>query len=197
MPKYSSAAQEARGSCYWLPLLTRLYSPTDFGSLAVLTAFSAVIAVLATLRWEAGIVLPQRDTDAKALGWLALGSAALISFFAYVSTQLWPAAIEVFAGTGAASMYSWILPVTIMAISFHKVLSAWMVRKEQFVRLGQRNFLVGFGQLCVQLGLGALGIKPIGLLLGLAGGGLLEWEVLSDPKVSSLALDLDSRTLSV
>ncbi|WP_309108041.1 oligosaccharide flippase family protein [Arthrobacter sp.] len=154
------------------PLLTRLYAPTDFGSLAVLTAFSAVIAVFATLRWEAGIVLPQKDTDAKALGWLALGSAAFISFLAYISTQLWPSSIELFAGSGAASIYSWILPLTIMAISFHKILSAWMVRKEQFVRLGQRNFLVGFGQLCVQLGLGAFGIRPIGLLLGLAGGRL-------------------------
>lgn len=154
------------------PLLTRIYSPSDFGSLAVLTAFSAVIAVVATLRWEAGIVLPRRDADAKALGWLALGSAAFMSLLTSVCTQLWPASIEVFAGSDGASIYWWILPTTIMAISFHKVLSAWMVRKEQYVRLGQRNFLVGFGQLSVQLGLGALGIKPVGLLLGLAGGRL-------------------------
>lgn len=154
------------------PLLTRLYSPTDFGSLAVLTALSAVLGVIATLRWEAGVVLPRRNSDARALGWLALCSALFFSLLTGIIVVVWPATIEVFAGSNAASIYWWLLPLTIMSIAIHKVLSSWMVRQEQFVRLGQRNFLVGIGQLLVQVGFGLAGVKPVGLLLGLAGGRL-------------------------
>lgn len=154
------------------PLLTRLYTPADFGFLAVLTALSAVLGVLATLRWEAGIVLPRRDAEARALGWLALGSAICISLITYVTISLWPSMIIGLTGTSGAEVIIWLLPTTIMAISVHKVLSAWMVRKEQFARLGRRNFLVGVGQLIIQVGLGLAGIKPVGLLLGLAGGRL-------------------------
>lgn len=154
------------------PILTRIYSPTDFGALAVLTALSAVLGVLATLRWEAGVVLPRHDSEARALGWLALGSATLISLLTCLALMAWPASIDLISGGSAAVGFTWLLPVTIMAISVHKVLSAWMVRKEQFARLGQRNFLVGLGQLIVQVGLGIAGVKPVGLLLGLAGGRL-------------------------
>lgn len=154
------------------PLLTRIYSPKDFGALAVLTALSAVLGVIATLRWEAGVVLPRRDSDARALGWLALVSAASISILVSLALIAWPASVAVLAGNQTVADYWWLIPVTIMAISIHKVLSAWMVRKEQFVRLGQRNFLVGLGQLLVQVGLGVAGLKPVGLLLGLAGGRL-------------------------
>lgn len=154
------------------PLLTRIYSPTDFGALAVLTALSAVLGVLATLRWEAGMVLPHSDSDARALGWLALVSALLTSILVGLILVLWPASLESLASNNMLTAYWWLVPLSIMAISIHKVLSAWMVRQGQFVRLGQRNFLVGLGQLVVQLGLGAAGIKPLGLLLGLPGGRL-------------------------
>lgn len=154
------------------PILTRLYSPADFGALAVLTALSAVLGVLATLRWEAGMVLPRRDAEARALGWLGLGSAFIISLLTYIVISLWPSIIAALTGGNGVETIIWLLPVTIMAISLHKILSAWMVRKEQFARLGQRNFLVGVGQLIVQVGLGFAGLKPVGLLLGLAGGRL-------------------------
>lgn len=154
------------------PLLTRIYTPTDFGALAVLTALSAVLGVLATLRWEAGIVLPRRDADARALGWLALASAGIIATLTCLILFVWPASMDVFSTGADGSLYIWLLPLTITAISIHKVLSAWMVRREQFARLGQRNFLVGLGQLVVQVGLGFAGMKPLGLLLGIAGGRL-------------------------
>jgi O-antigen/teichoic acid export membrane protein len=43
------------------PLLTRLYTPTDFGVLAVYGSVVSLVAVVASLRYELAIALPGRD----------------------------------------------------------------------------------------------------------------------------------------
>ena len=47
-----------------LPVLTRFFSPTDFGVLAIFMAIIQLIAISTTLRLEMAIVLPKKDTDA-------------------------------------------------------------------------------------------------------------------------------------
>src|SRR5690606_29477155 len=46
------------------PLLTRLYTPNDFGVLAVYMSVLALFTVVASLRYELAIPLPESDDDA-------------------------------------------------------------------------------------------------------------------------------------
>ncbi|WP_056706134.1 MULTISPECIES: lipopolysaccharide biosynthesis protein [unclassified Nocardioides] len=50
-----------------LPILSRVYAPSDFGLLAAYLALAALLAVLATLRYELAIPLATDDDDAEAL----------------------------------------------------------------------------------------------------------------------------------
>jgi len=43
------------------PLLTRLYTPEDFGLLAVYASLLALIGVISSLRYELAIPLPEDD----------------------------------------------------------------------------------------------------------------------------------------
>src|SRR3954454_20274925 len=61
------------------PLLTRLYTPADFGVFAVFTALVLMLSVVATLRLETAVVLPERDEEAAALAWSALSAAVVIA----------------------------------------------------------------------------------------------------------------------
>lgn len=54
------------------PVLTRLYTPEDFGVLAVYASLLCVLSTVATLRYELAIPLPKRDEDAAALVVLCL-----------------------------------------------------------------------------------------------------------------------------
>src|SRR5215210_2142529 len=58
-----------------LPVLTRLYTPADYGALAVYSSTLTVLVVLASLRYEAAIPLPEDDALAGSL--LALTLAVL------------------------------------------------------------------------------------------------------------------------
>lgn len=56
-----------------IPVLTRLYSPADFGVLAVFTALVAILAPLVTLRYALALPLPRHDGVAMNLLVLSTG----------------------------------------------------------------------------------------------------------------------------
>lgn len=59
------------------PLLTRLYSPEDFGMLAIYISLLSILGVLATGKYELAIVLPEKEEDSIQLVWLT----SIISLF--------------------------------------------------------------------------------------------------------------------
>lgn len=50
-----------------MPLLSRLYAPSDFGLLAVFVAASSIAATLITLRYETSILVLKEDSEAATL----------------------------------------------------------------------------------------------------------------------------------
>lgn len=54
-----------------MPLLSRLYSPAEFGVWAVFLAVSSISATFVTLRYETTILLPKDNQDAFQLAWLS------------------------------------------------------------------------------------------------------------------------------
>ena len=63
-----------------LPILTRFFSPYDFGLLAIFLAAIQLIATSSTFRLEMAVVLPKKDTDAAILCIRAFVTLLLISF---------------------------------------------------------------------------------------------------------------------
>ena len=50
-----------------LPILTRFFTPYDFGVLAIFLALIQLISLTSTFRLEMAILLPKKDTDAAIL----------------------------------------------------------------------------------------------------------------------------------
>ena len=74
------------------PLLTRLYSPEDFGLLAVYASVLALIGVISSLRYELAVPLPEDDVEAANVATLSLilvGLSALLT--GVLAWQLGPA----------------------------------------------------------------------------------------------------------
>src|SRR5690606_7842279 len=65
-----------------MPLVTRLYSPEDFGVLAVYASILALLVVVITLKFETAIVLAESDETAAQLLLLSLAVAAVVSALA-------------------------------------------------------------------------------------------------------------------
>ena len=49
------------------PILTRLYAPEAFGTLALFTSITSILSVIACMRYELAIMLPESDEEAANL----------------------------------------------------------------------------------------------------------------------------------
>jgi O-antigen/teichoic acid export membrane protein len=62
------------------PILTRLYSPSDFGIFAIFVAIVGIFSVMATARYEQAILLPSSHDEAISLTALSVIIATTLSF---------------------------------------------------------------------------------------------------------------------
>lgn len=149
-----------------LPLLTRLYSPADFGVLAVFAALFGMISIVACLRYEIAIPLPERDETAAnllALSVLCLGGVSLL---AIVLVTLFSAEIATLMQAPLLAQYLWLLPIAIMATSGYGIFQFWATRKKAFTRIARTRIEQALCGVSTQATLGWYGFGALGLIVG-------------------------------
>jgi len=148
------------------PILTRLYTPKDFGVLAVYTSILGIVSVIASLRYELAIPLPEKDEDAANLLALSIGIVVFMGLLASVVTWLLGAQIVSWTNISALRPYLWLLPVGVVMVGIYQVLNYWAVRKQAFTQIARTKLNQGAGLAIAQIGLGLLKSGPLGLLIG-------------------------------
>lgn len=156
------------------PLLTRLYGPSDFGALAVITALSSILGAFAAMGTDRALVVAASRAAVRHLigfGLLVSGSiSALVGLASWLARD---ALAQAFAAPSLASVW-WLLPVTTCLVSAYRVMSASVARRQGYGELATRNAVQGLAQTAWNVLAAPLG--PVGLLAGLAvgrAGGLL------------------------
>ena len=114
------------------PILTRLYTPEDFGILGVYASLLGICAAIASLRYEYSIPIPESDRDAAALTSLALAIIPIAVGSMTVITFLLSDQIINWTSTPAFAPYLWMLPIGIALWSTYNVLTFWAIRKKNF-----------------------------------------------------------------
>jgi O-antigen/teichoic acid export membrane protein len=150
------------------PLLTRFYSPEDFGLLAVYVGLVGLVSVVASLRYQLAIPLPESDREAI--------HVVVLCVLIVVGMTILSGAIVVFAGDAIADMlgtpklknYFWLLPLGVLLIGVYQVFNYWAIRIKYYSSIAETRFYQVVTTLAVQL----LGFKTgsFALLLGYAGG---------------------------
>ena len=168
-----------------LPVLTRLYTPADYGALAVYSAIVTVLLVLASFRFEMAIPLPENDRTAGSL--LALSLMVLAGVVIAVAAVVAVAGDVVVSRTNVPTLrpYLWLLPVGVAGGGAFQALSYWAIRRRAFGRIARARVSQGIGQVAAQVGFGLFGFGAPGLLVGdvigrMAGGGGVTFQAMRD-----------------
>ncbi|MBZ9674724.1 oligosaccharide flippase family protein [Mesorhizobium sp. ES1-1] len=149
-----------------LPFLTRLYTPHDFGILAVYAGLLAIISGAACLRFDIAIPLPESDEDAINVLAVALLSGAVVSLGITVSVVFFPNLIARWLRQPELASYLWMLPIGVLAASSYSALQFWTMREKAFAAIARTRMSQAIGAITAQASLGWLGFAPFGLLLG-------------------------------
>lgn len=149
-----------------MPIIARLYSPADFGLLAVFSSFLGIIAVAACLRYELAIALPESDEDAFHLLALSLLCCFCLSAALGIVIAVAPDWLAGLLGQERLRPYLWLGPLGLFLAGAYSALQFWHVRGKHFSMLARARIAQSAGSSAMQIGLGWAGISPLGLLAG-------------------------------
>ena len=156
------------GHCFTLaaaPILTRLYVPSDVGTLGLFTAFLGVAAVVASLQYDVAIV--SADTEKEAAYLVKLSLICAIPMSAGCGILIHEMSRRSLLGFGALPWYAaWLMVASILFAALFSTLRYWSLRNEQFGTVSQGLLFQNAGRSLAQVALGAIGFHALGLLLG-------------------------------
>ena len=132
------------------PILSRVYSPADFGLVAVYTAVVAICATLITLRYELRVLLPDRDSEAKSIVALALVLAMVLGGILALFATTMPDTVRIWLGLH--ELKNWLTVAVLAAIgtAIIGVVTNWFNRRGEYkkmagLRIAQAVIAVIFG----------------------------------------------------
>jgi len=148
------------------PLLTRIYSPEDFGAFALYLAIASIVAVVVTGRYEMAILLPKKESDAYHLVVLSVLLAAVASlclFFAIVSFK---PDIEASLGWSGNNYWIYWLPLSVFFTAAYQSLNYMCNREGRYKQMALSRIFQSSSMTSVHLVVGYLKVGGAGLIAG-------------------------------
>jgi O-antigen/teichoic acid export membrane protein len=153
------------------PVLTRLYSPQQFGILSVYTAILTILVVIASLRYELALTLAA--TEEEAINLVAVCGCALsattlvivIAAFGFpdpILESVWPTPTNFYH----ILVYRGLFILGFVCLGGYYIALYFATRQEAFQSIARTRIYQGVTGPLSQIGLGAIGAGAPGLLIG-------------------------------
>jgi len=133
------------------PILTRLYSPENFGELAVFTSLISIISVISALRYELAIPLPDKDSEAKHLLVLSIFLVIIITSFTNVIFFIWDEYVAEKLKVAEIAVNSWFISLGVFTVGIYNILNYWSIRTQRFKSIAKVKILQTFSLTTIQL----------------------------------------------
>lgn len=155
------------------PLLTRLYSPTEFGMFALFLSLSRFLAIVGSGRYENAILLPREERDAYAVCALAMSLVASLSVVILLVTLLAGQAIGSLLGQPELVRWLPLLSVSVLVTGVYQTLNYWYNRRREYHQMAINRIAQAGCTVLFSLAFGVAGFKSGGLVMGMLVGQLV------------------------
>jgi len=148
------------------PILTRLYTPEDFGILALFVAITSIFGTIANGRYELAIMLPKKDEDAINIFALGFIIVFCLSLFLLSIILLFHNSILQLLNNQDIGFWLYFVPLTVFFIGLYNLLNYFNNRKKQYKDLAKATIVKSIVTAIVQLSIGFLKGGVAGLISG-------------------------------
>ncbi|WP_432356954.1 lipopolysaccharide biosynthesis protein [Sporosarcina sp. UB5] len=164
-----------------LPVITRLYTPEQYGVISVYAAILPLLNILGSMNYEKGI--PIAESEEKAINVLSLSIITLIFFNSLITLLLtfWGEGFLTFLNGNVLIDFKLFIPLGVFFMGLYSIFTQWAYRKKNFKDLTKTKFSQAISQNMITIIFGILGKGPIGLLLGKISGQSAGIITLSSP----------------
>ena len=123
------------------PVLTRIYSPAEFGLFAVYMALISIGTMIATGRLEMAVLIARKDSEALRLSLVSFAISGVFSILTLFVIVIWGQQIAELTGQPEIKSWLYIVPFSIFLFSVYKVLLHWLNRKKHYELMSQTRVI--------------------------------------------------------
>ena len=160
------------------PILSRLYTPVDFGIMALFISLTTIFGSIANGRFELAIVLPREHRAALTVTLLAMLLALGLGIFMLPTAAIFNRVLTDFLRNESISFWLYFLPISIFLFGVTNPLNYLHIREENYRTVASAKITRALTLALIQLTGGFLGWGGSGLILGFLGASLMESSVL-------------------
>jgi O-antigen/teichoic acid export membrane protein len=148
------------------PILTRIYSPEDYGALTVYTSILSLLIVFSTFFYSAAI--PISEDDEIAINIVALCFIILFSVIIFTSILLifWGEPFLQLINATELTNFTYFIPLGLFLVGAYEIFTRWALRRKDYKLIARTKFSQSIFGNATKLLLGVLKFGSPGLLLG-------------------------------
>ena len=148
------------------PILTRIYTPEDFGVFALFIGVVGVISVIATLTYEQAIILPKYDKYAINIFMLSLILILFTSIFSFIIIFSFKEEILNLLNNDLLGNWLFFVPITVFFLALFNLLTNYNNRIKEYKDIAKATVIKSLVLSIIQVLIGFLKSGFAGLILG-------------------------------
>jgi O-antigen/teichoic acid export membrane protein len=149
-----------------MPVLTRIYTPEDFGILELFLAVSTILGTIANLRYELSIVLPDKKEDAWNIMGLGFILASIFSIGTLLIVSLFADNIAILLNNSKIEFWLYFVPLAVLLQGVFNMLSYYNTREKLFKSIAHASVSRSVFRTLTQISIGIIKNSPAGLIIG-------------------------------
>lgn len=148
------------------PILTRFYSPEDFGTFALYLSLSSFFSTISTGRYEHAIVLPKKESNAINLLGITIIFSLFFSLFIFFLFFVFNNQITIMLGNPKISSWLYFIPLFVSIMSLYNTFFYWDVRNKLYGKIFYSKISNSFVTAIINIKMGLINMGTSGLVLG-------------------------------
>jgi O-antigen/teichoic acid export membrane protein len=160
------------------PILTRIYTPEDFGLFALYGGILMILSVMATGKYELAITIPKNNIEAKNIVILSITISIVLSILTLLLLFIFSNNFTDLLKNEYLENLLFLLPVSILSVGFYQSMSYYTNRESKFKRLAVSKVVQSLSVASISLFFGYIVYLDYGMILGSVFGQLVATIVL-------------------
>lgn len=184
------------------PILTRIYTPEDFGLFSVFTSVVGILMIIASGKYEMSIVLPKKISDARTLLTLSilltLFTSSIVLIIMIIFNDLFSSVLFSNANNTISTFLLYLIPVNVFFLVLYRTQKQWQTKLDNYKVQTRAEISRSVTGVSTQLFLGFSSLGALGLVFGQLVGQLTSNAILnfkSGLSFNNLRKSIDKREL--